>query len=98
MANICGDKLLTTAALEQHGVPTPRTLVAYTPESALAAALGVVLGGPRAYGGQVIDLATMGEGRRHLTRKDIRAGLRLYDRVLLQLLALLVIGAIVTSS
>ncbi|MEZ4562052.1 MAG: lysine biosynthesis protein LysX [Thermomicrobiales bacterium] len=37
VANICGDKLLTTAALEQHGVPTPRTLVAYTPESALAA-------------------------------------------------------------
>ena len=37
VANTCGDKLLTTAALEQHGVPTPRTLVAYTPESALAA-------------------------------------------------------------
>lgn len=37
VANACGDKLLTTAALEQHGVPTPRTLVAYTPESALAA-------------------------------------------------------------
>ena len=37
VANTCGDKLLTTAALEQHGVPTPRTLIAYTPESALAA-------------------------------------------------------------
>lgn len=37
VANTCGDKLLTTAALEQHRVPTPRTLVAYTPESALAA-------------------------------------------------------------
>ncbi|MFN8660349.1 MAG: lysine biosynthesis protein LysX [Thermomicrobiales bacterium] len=37
VANTCGDKLLTTAALEQHGVPTPRTLVAYTPESALTA-------------------------------------------------------------
>ncbi|MBL8127606.1 MAG: lysine biosynthesis protein LysX [Chloroflexia bacterium] len=37
VANTCGDKLLTTAALEKHGVPTPRTLVAYTPESALTA-------------------------------------------------------------
>jgi [lysine-biosynthesis-protein LysW]--L-2-aminoadipate ligase len=37
VANTCGDKLLTSAALEKHGIPTPRTLVAYTPESALAA-------------------------------------------------------------
>ena len=37
VANTCGDKLLTTNALVAHGVPTPRTLVAYTPESALAA-------------------------------------------------------------
>ena len=37
VANICGDKLLTSAALEKAGVPSPRTLVAFTPESALAA-------------------------------------------------------------
>lgn len=37
VANICGDKLLTSTALERAGVPTPRTLVAYTPESAVAA-------------------------------------------------------------
>jgi len=37
VANICGDKLLTTTALERAGVPTPRTLIAYTPESALEA-------------------------------------------------------------
>lgn len=37
VANTCGDKLLTTNALVAHGVPTPRTLVAYTPESALQA-------------------------------------------------------------
>ncbi|MCB1380498.1 MAG: cobalamin biosynthesis protein CobD [Alphaproteobacteria bacterium] len=85
-------------AIMRRDAPRHQSPNAGWPESALAAALGVVLGGPRAYGGQVIDLATMGEGRRHLTRKDIRAGLRLYDRVLLQLLALLVIGAIVTSS
>jgi [lysine-biosynthesis-protein LysW]---L-2-aminoadipate ligase len=33
----CGDKLLTTTALQRAGVPTPRTLVAFTPESALEA-------------------------------------------------------------
>lgn len=33
----CGDKLLTSAALERAGVPQPRTLTAFTPESALRA-------------------------------------------------------------
>jgi [lysine-biosynthesis-protein LysW]---L-2-aminoadipate ligase len=33
----CGDKLLTTTALQRAGVPTPQTLIAFTPESALEA-------------------------------------------------------------
>jgi len=33
----CGDKLITTLALVKHGVPTLRTMVAFTSESALAA-------------------------------------------------------------
>jgi len=33
----CGDKLATTAALIRHQLPTPRVMVAFTPESALAA-------------------------------------------------------------
>jgi [lysine-biosynthesis-protein LysW]--L-2-aminoadipate ligase len=37
VANICGNKLLTTSALVRAGVPTPRTMVAFTPESALQA-------------------------------------------------------------
>jgi [lysine-biosynthesis-protein LysW]--L-2-aminoadipate ligase len=37
VANTCGDKLLTTSALIKAGVPTLKTLVAFTPESALAA-------------------------------------------------------------
>jgi len=37
VAAICGDKLLTTAALARSGVPQPRVKVAFTPESALQA-------------------------------------------------------------
>jgi [lysine-biosynthesis-protein LysW]--L-2-aminoadipate ligase len=37
VADTCGNKLLTTSALIKHGVPTPRTMVAFTPESALRA-------------------------------------------------------------
>ncbi|HUT19348.1 MAG TPA: lysine biosynthesis protein LysX [Anaerolineae bacterium] len=37
VANICGNKLLTTSALVRAGIPTPRTRVAFTPESALQA-------------------------------------------------------------
>ena len=33
----CGDKLLTNAALLEAGVPTPRTVAAFTPETALEA-------------------------------------------------------------
>ncbi len=37
VAEICGNKLLTTSALFRHGVPSPRTVVAFTTESALQA-------------------------------------------------------------
>jgi [lysine-biosynthesis-protein LysW]--L-2-aminoadipate ligase len=37
VANICGDKLLTSTELERVGLPTPRTIIAFTPESALEA-------------------------------------------------------------
>jgi [lysine-biosynthesis-protein LysW]--L-2-aminoadipate ligase len=35
--HICGDKLLTSAALQEAGVPNPRTKLALTPEAALEA-------------------------------------------------------------
>lgn len=37
VADVCGNKLLTTMRLIRDGVPTPRTRVAFTPESALEA-------------------------------------------------------------
>jgi [lysine-biosynthesis-protein LysW]--L-2-aminoadipate ligase len=37
VADVCGNKLQTTSALTAAGVPSPRSLVAYTPDSALAA-------------------------------------------------------------
>jgi [lysine-biosynthesis-protein LysW]--L-2-aminoadipate ligase len=37
VAEVCGNKLLTSTALVREGVPTPRTIVAFTPEAALRA-------------------------------------------------------------
>lgn len=37
VANVCGDKVLTSTALVRAGVPTPRTIIAFTPESAVEA-------------------------------------------------------------
>jgi [lysine-biosynthesis-protein LysW]--L-2-aminoadipate ligase len=37
VANNCGNKLLTTSALVRARIPTPRTMIAFTPESALEA-------------------------------------------------------------
>jgi [lysine-biosynthesis-protein LysW]--L-2-aminoadipate ligase len=37
VADTCGNKILTSSALSRDGVPSPRTLIAFTPESALQA-------------------------------------------------------------
>ena len=37
VAEVCGNKLLTSTALIRAGVPTPKTTIAFTPESALRA-------------------------------------------------------------
>ncbi|RMG10136.1 MAG: lysine biosynthesis protein LysX [Planctomycetota bacterium] len=37
VAEVCGNKLLTSSALQREGVPQPRVKVAFTPESALDA-------------------------------------------------------------
>jgi adenosylcobinamide-phosphate synthase len=48
------------------------------PEAAMAGALGLSLAGPRVYGGELVDDATMGEGRRSADSSDIRTALSLY--------------------
>ena len=65
------------------------------PESALAGALGVRLGGPRSYGGRPVDLAYMGDGRSDLDAQDIRDGLTLYGHALWLLTALVLLLALV---
>lgn len=63
------------------------------PEAAMAGALGLALAGPRVYGGETVQDATMGEGgRRDATASDIRKALQLYrtaDALLIGLFAVL---------
>jgi adenosylcobinamide-phosphate synthase len=58
------------------------------PEAAFAGALGLGLGGPRSYGGQMHDLPTFGDGRRDLGALDIYDALALYWMTLNVTLAL----------
>ena len=50
------------------------------PEAAMAGALGLSLGGPRAYEGAPHEGAWLGDGRREANAGDIRAALELYGR------------------
>jgi adenosylcobinamide-phosphate synthase len=62
------------------------------PEAAMAGALGLMLAGPRLYGGVLVDDAMMGDGRRAADAADIRAALALYrhaDAILIGLIGLL---------
>ena len=60
------------------------------PEAAFAGSLGVALGGPRSYDGELYDLPTFGDGRRELTALDILSALVLYWATLNVLLGLAV--------
>ena len=61
------------------------------PEAAMAGALGLALGGPRAYEGTETEGAWLGEGRREATAADIDAALALYGRADGLLIALVVV-------
>jgi adenosylcobinamide-phosphate synthase len=60
------------------------------PEASMAGALGLRFGGPRGYEDGTVDLPWMGDGREHMNRADLTAGLKLYDTALLIMLALLI--------
>jgi adenosylcobinamide-phosphate synthase len=83
-----GRNALTAMLRDAKGHQSPN---AGWPESAMAGALGLRFGGPRAYEGEILELAWMGDGRENLTRDDIADGLRLYDRSL----TILLLGLIV---
>lgn len=58
------------------------------PEAAFAGALGLKLGGPRAYQGELVDLPAFGTGKANLGSSDIMLSLLLYRRTLDVLLGL----------
>ncbi|GHA30780.1 cobalamin biosynthesis protein CobD [Devosia pacifica] len=64
------------------------------PEAAMAGALGMALGGPRSYDGEMVDLPTMGDGRKTLGPADIRQALTLYRGTLNILLGAALIVAL----
>jgi adenosylcobinamide-phosphate synthase len=64
------------------------------PEAAMAGALGLKFGGPRAYEDGIVDLPWMGNGRETMTRADIAAGLALYDKALWIMFTVLALLAI----
>ncbi len=88
-SGMSGNRALRAIARSARGHVSPN---AGWPEAALAGALGIALGGPRSYRGQVTDLAWMGDGRAELARADIGRGLALYETGL-NLTAILVVGA-----
>jgi adenosylcobinamide-phosphate synthase len=96
--------LITAAALRRDGTaaeawrtvwfdaPRHRSPNAGYPEAAMAGALGLSLGGARAYDGELIEDATMGNGRWDASAADIRRALVLYrraDAILIGLIAVL---------
>lgn len=66
------------------------------PEAAIAGALNLSLGGPRAYEGELIDLPRFGEGRTELGPEDIEQALRVYRMALNIALGACVVLAIST--
>jgi len=68
------------------------------PEAAMAGALGIALGGPRAYAGSQIEGTWLGDGRRDAAAKDIRAALRLYATADALLIAAVAIVAALTAT
>ncbi len=64
------------------------------PEAAMAGALGLQFGGPRSYGGETMQLPTMGNGRSPQNATDISEGLTLFRNAMALLILIGTILAI----
>jgi adenosylcobinamide-phosphate synthase len=89
-----GNKIWSTI---RRDAPKHQSPNAGWPETAFAMALGLQFGGPRAYGGDMLELPTMGEGRTDMTKDDIIRGLALFDIAMLVLAAVLALIAYILS-
>ena len=67
------------------------------PESAMAGALGLSLGGPRVYGDQTVDGARLGDGRLAARVEDIQQALKLYRLAAIIFWGLLALAAFWTT-
>ena len=81
--------LLTSKAAAQNALQSAwadaskhRSPNAGWPEAAMAGALGLKFGGARSYEDGMIELPVMGSGRADMTRADLTSGLKLYDKSL----------------
>ena len=90
-----GNRFKITFDTMKRDAPKHQSPNAGWPEAALATALGLKFGGPRAYEGETVDLPWMGDGRSNLTRADISAGLKFYGRAMTLLWVLALACAVV---
>ena len=62
------------------------------PEAAMAAVMGLQLGGPRDYGGESVNLPTMGDGRTEMGAKELDGGLRLMHTAMALLAVIIIVS------
>ncbi|MEX6507409.1 adenosylcobinamide-phosphate synthase CbiB [Jiella sp. M17.18] len=84
-------------AVTRRDAPSHRSPNAGWPEAAMAAAIGVALGGPRRYGTLVVDAPRIHpEGRYEATPDDIRHAIAIFDRASLLATALTALAIVLS--
>lgn len=86
-------KLLSAKQVWQYGALHESPNAGY-PISAMAVSLGVSLGGPTSYFGNVKAKPYFGAGRKEITAEDVRAALSLRKRLDILLITLLTLGVL----
>ena len=85
----------SVTAIMRRDAPKHQSPNAGWPEAAMAAALGLRFGGPRSYGGEMVDLPYMGEGRDQMDRADILRGVKLFSKSMWLLFAGLLVLSVI---